>query len=325
MDAPEEGAGKSANPTLKPVASIVIVSDYEVGSSLAWDDLRATLRGLAAQDFSEPVEYIFLEHVKHKHHIPSDVSQILPQLKIIFSKEEAQYALKSEAASVAQSEIVILLDGDCVPAPDWLRYMVQTMRSSSQPAVVSGRTLYEGRNLIERCCALLERAYVDRSRSAQTENISNNNAAFRRSVLLAHPLPLNAGPFASGLHAHAIMRAGGRLFFESRARATHAYHGWHMQRDIRRHKGYARIVTRQLDSNLPFATLGRLGYLSIPLIFAGSLLQSWWKSVLFYRDYGIRWYEFPVLIFFAIVVHGLEIPGIVRAIHGRPITKTHYR
>jgi hypothetical protein len=325
MDASKEVAAKNATHTAKPVASIVVVSDYKVGSSLAWDDLKATLRGLAAQDFSEPVEYIFLENVKHKDHIPPDLSQILPQLRIVFSREELQYALKSEAASVAQSEIVILLDGDCVPAPDWLRYMVETMRSPAQPAVVSGRTLYEGRNLIERCSALLERAYVDRPRSAQTENISNNNAAFRRSVLLAHPLPLNAGPFASGMHAEAIMRAGGRLFFEPQARVTHAYHGWHMQRDIRRHKGYARIITRRLDSNLPFAILGRLGYLSIPLVFGGSLLQSWWKSVLFYRDYGIRWYELPVLIFFAIVVHGLEIPGIIRGIYGRPITKSHYR
>ena len=325
MDASEERTGKNENPTLKPVASIVIVSDYKVGSPLAWDDLRATLRGLAAQDFSEPVEYIFLENVKHKGHIPPDLSQVLPQLKIIFSSHELQYALKSEAASLAQSEIVILLDGDCVPAPDWLRHMVETMRSPSQPAVVSGRTLYEGRNLIERCCALLERAYVDRSRSARTENISNNNAAFRRSVLLAHPLPLNAGPFASRMHAEAITRAGGGLFFEPQARVRHAYHGWHMQRDIRRHKGYARIVTRQLDPNLPFAALGRLGYLSIPLIFGGSLLQSWWKSVLFYRDYGILWYQLPVLIFFAVVVHGLEIPGILRGIHGRPITKSHYR
>jgi Glycosyl transferase family 2 len=325
MDVAEKGTEKNAQSTPEPVASVVIVSDYKVGSSLAWDDLRATLRGLAAQDFSERVEHIFLENVKHKGHVPHDLSQILPRLKIIFSSQELQYGLKSEAASIAQSEMVILLDGDCVPAPDWLRHMVQMMRSPAQPAVVSGRTLYEGRNLIERCSALLERAYVDRSRSAETENISNNNAAFRRSVLLAHPLPLNAGPFASGMHAQAIKRAGGRLLFEPRARVTHAYHGWHMQRDIRRQKGYARIVTRQLDSNLPFAVLGRLGYLSIPLIFGGSLLQSWWKSVVFYRDYGIRWYQLPVLIFLAVVVHGLEIPGIIRGIYGKPITDSHYR
>jgi hypothetical protein len=203
--------------------------------------------------------------------------------------------------------------------------MVQAMRTEAQPAVVSGRTVYQGRDLFERCAALLERAYVERIRPPHTKSISNNNAAFRRSVLLAHPLPLNAGPFASRMHAEAITRGGGRLFFEPRARVTHAYHGWQMQRDICRHKGYARVITRRLDSNVPFAALGRVGYLSVPLIFAGSLLQSWWKSLLFYHAYGIRWYQLPVLIFLAVVIHGLEIPGIIRAVKGRPITESHYR
>ena len=101
---------------MKPIASIVVISDYKVGSSLAWDDLRATLRGLAAQNFAAPVEHIFLETVKHKDYIPQDLTKILPGLKIILSRQELQYALKSEAARVAQSDIVILLDGDCVPS-----------------------------------------------------------------------------------------------------------------------------------------------------------------------------------------------------------------
>ena len=325
MELSRESATKNPNPSVQPVASVVVISDYKVGTSIAWDDLKATLRGLAAQDFCEPVEFIFLENVKHKDRIPPDLTRILPGLKIILSTLELQYALKSEAANVAHAEIVLLLDADCAPAPEWLRHMVQTMRLPSRPAVVSGRTLYQGRNLLERCSALLERAYVDRFRSPHTKTISNNNAAFRRSVLRAHPLPLDAGPFASRMHAEAIMRDGGRLLVEPRARVTHAYYGWQMERDIRRHKGYSRIVTRRLDPNVPFAVLGRLGYVAIPLIFGGSLIQSWCKSFLFYRDYGIRWYQFPVLILFAVVLHGLEIPGIIRAIHGRPITKSHYR
>jgi len=310
---------------MKPIASIVVISDYKVGSSLAWDDLRATLRGLAAQNFAAPVEHIFLETVKHKDYIPQDLTKILPGLKIILSRQELQYALKSEAARVAQSDIVILLDGDCVPEPDWLHHMVDLMRSEFHPAVVSGRTVYEGRNLIERCSALLERAYVDRYRSPDTRTISNNNAAFRRSTLLAHPLPLTAGPFASRMHAEAIIRDGGKLLFEPRALVKHTYYGWAMERDIRRHKGYARIVTRKLDSDVPFARLGRLGYLSLPLLLVGSLLQSWWKSLLFHRDYGIRWYQLPALLFYAVIVHALEIPGMIRGVHGRPITNSDYR
>ena len=310
---------------MKPVASVVVISDYKVGCPLAWDDLRATLRGLALQDFSEQVEYIFLENLKHKNHIPPDLREILPGLKIVLTGQQLQYALKSAAANVAQADIVILLDADCVPEAAWLRRMVDMMRSQSQPAVVSGRTVYEGRNLIERCAALIDRSYVDRYSSACTKTISNNNAAFRRAVLLAHPLPLNAGPFASRMHAEAIMRAGGRLFFEPRARVKHSYYGWDGERDVRRHKGYARIATRRLDSSMPFARLGRLGYLSVPLMFGASLLQSWWKSLVFYRDYGIRWYQLPVLIFYAVVIHTLEIPGMIRGIHGQPITESNFR
>jgi hypothetical protein len=313
------------NGTVTPAASIVVISDYKVGTAVSWDDLRATLRGLALQDFSEPAEYILLENVKHREHIPADLRRILPALKILFTAEELQYALKNEAAKVARADIVILLDGDCVPAPDWLRHLVRGMRLPSAPAVVSGRTLYGGRNLLERCSALLERAYVDRYWSGRTQAISNNNAAFRRSVLLAHPLPLNAGPFASRMHAEAVMRAGGLLWVEPRARVTHAYHGWAMDRDVRRHKGYARIATRRLDANVPYARLGRLGYVSIPLMFCASLLQSWWKGLIFHREYGIRWYEVPVLMVHAVVLHTLEIPGMINGIHGKPITESNYR
>ena len=315
----------SFNGKVKPAATVVVISDYKVGSSLAWDDLRATLRALAEQNYSDSVEYVFLESERHKNDVPPDLSQILPGLKIMFSDQEVQYALKSEAARVAQANIVILLDGDCVPEPDWLRNLTEAMSSPLRPAVVSGRTLYGGRCVTERFSALLERTYVDRYRSAQTKAISNNNAAFRRTVLLAHPLPLNAGPFASRMHAEAIMRDGGRLLFEPRARVKHAYYGWQMERDIRCHKGYARIITRRLDSNVPFARLGRLGYLSIPLMFGGGLLQSWWKSFLFYPDYGIRWYQLPMLMLYALAVHALEIPGMIQGIQSRPIAKTDYR
>src|SRR5262244_3970943 len=50
--------------------------------------------------------------------------------------------------------------------------------------------------------------------------------------------------------------------------------------------------------------------LSLPLLLVGSLLQSWWKSLLFHRDYGIRWYQLPALLFYAVIVHALEIPGM---------------
>jgi hypothetical protein len=310
---------------MNPAATVVIVSDYRVGTAASWDELRSTLRGLAAQDFDEPVEHIYLENAAVLERIPTDLSAMLPRLRVVASKSELQYALKNEAASQGQSDIVVLLDADCVPTPAWLRHMVAAMRSEARPSVVSGRTLYEGHTLFERCCALLERAYVDRKRFGPTKHISNNNAAFRRPVLAGYPLPLNAGPFASRTHAERIRRGGGRLYSEPQAHVVHAFHGWTMQKDVRRHKGYSRIATRRLDPELPFSKLVRLGPLCVPLFLCGSLLQSLWWGIRFRRDYGIRWYEMPALAACAIVLHALELPGMTSAIRGRRLGATEYR
>lgn len=310
---------------MNPAATVVIISDYRVGTDAAWDELRATLGGLAAQDFDEPVEHIYLENAAVLESIPTDLPAMLRGFRMVASSNELQYALKNEAASQGQSDIVVLLDADCIPAPTWLRHMVAAMRSDARPSVVSGRTLYEGHTLFERCCALLERAYVDRKRFGPTKHISNNNAAFRRSVLADCPLPLNAGPFASRMHAERIRRGGGRLYSEPQAHVVHAFHGWQMQKDIRRHKGYSRIVTRRLDPSLPFSKVVRLGPLCVPLLLCGSLLQSLWWAIRFHRDYGIRWYEVPALAGYAFVLHALELPGMTSAIRGQNFGATDYR
>ena len=100
---------------MKPVVTVVTLTDFHVGTSRAWDDLRRTLRGLAQQDFKEPVEYILLEDERLKDKIPADLTEILPQLRIELSKKSLQYDLKSDAARLGAAEIVVLLDADCVP------------------------------------------------------------------------------------------------------------------------------------------------------------------------------------------------------------------
>lgn len=117
--------------------------------------------------------------------------------------------------------------------------------------MVSGRTVYEGKTFLERACGVLRRAYVE-SRTLRTEHISNNNAGFRREVLRKRPLPSEAGPFSSKLHADAIQRDGWQLLFDDRASATHAFDGWEMERDIRQNMGYGFIKVRQINPELPF-------------------------------------------------------------------------
>jgi hypothetical protein len=308
----------------RPIVTVVTLTDFEVGTPRAWDDLRATLRGLARQDFTGSAEFIFLEDERLKEQVPSDLKDILPGLQIAYTDKILQYDMKSEAAYLGTADIVILLDGDCAPVPGWLRALVETFQAHPEAGVVSGRTVYEGKTFLERACGVLGRAYVE-CRALRTEHISNNNAGFRREVLRDHPLPSEAGPFSSKLHADAIQRAGWHLLFDPRASATHAFDGWEMEKDIRRNMGYGFIKVRQLNPDLPFGRLVQLRYASIPLYFVGRVIESWLRSARFYQSYGLQWYELPAVLGLALGVHVVEVPGMITAFQGRQIAHTAYR
>jgi hypothetical protein len=147
----------------------------------------------------------------------------------------------------------------------------------------------------------------------------------RREVWLRHPLPDAAGPYASRLQTEAIWRGGGRFRFEPRMRLVHDYEGWGMERDIRCHHGFSTVITRLLDRAIPHAWLVRLGYAGIPLIVAAKTFDSWRDCLRCAHHYRVRWYELPFAMALSVALHLMEIPGMIRAFQGRPITRTGYR
>jgi hypothetical protein len=76
---------------------------------------------------------------------------------------------------------------------------------------------------------------------------------------------------------------------------------------------------------LPYGQLARYGYASIPFYFGARIVESWWRSLQFYRSYGLKWYEVPGVLGLAVGVHVMEVPGMITAFQGRTITETAYR
>ncbi len=72
---------------------------------------------------------------------------------------------------------------------------MNAMNANPEASVISGKTVYARRGLGERMLSLLSRSYVDAGQAGVTRFISNNNAAWRREVFLAHPFPAGLGPF----------------------------------------------------------------------------------------------------------------------------------
>jgi len=309
----------------RPIVSVVIVSDYASGEPDGWQDLRATLRGLAGQDCGEAAEYLLVESATIAPHIPAGLIDLRPGLRVVVVDEQSAAALKNAGALAARAELVAMIDGDCVPAPDWLRQLVDAMRVRPAAAATSGQTTYGGAGIVARSMAVVNRAFLDVGRLAPTRHLTMNNCILRRPVLLAHPIPAAAATHMSMLQAAAIQEAGGQLWVEPAARVRHAYDGWSTERQIRRSIGYGVIATRRLNPRLPYASLARLGYLSVALFVVLRTLHSWWLAVQRGRRYGIRWYELPVTFGLSAAACGMEVPGMIRAVRGLPPPPTRFR
>lgn len=310
---------------MTPELSVVLVSDYAAGDEKSWASLRGTLTAIARQDFAGTAEFLLVEQENIAALAPPDLAQILPSLRIVKSRETDSYGLKNHGVGVARADIIVLLDTDCRPASDWLTRISGAWKAHPDAAVISGRTSYEGKGLMDRLSALLSRAYVDRGTAGPTSMIANNNASFRRSVYLAHPLPTRMGAFAGRVQSEAVLRAGGRLLFDPSIQVIHEFEGWPMEADIRRNIGYATVSTRLRDPQMPYAGLVRMGRLAIPLVVAGKTLNIWLDSLRCWRYFGLRFYELPLAFVFGAILAAMEIPGMWTAFGNREISPTEYR
>lgn len=306
-------------------ASVIIVSDYDSGDDKGWNDLRNTLRALAGQDYTGPVEYLLAESSAFAAVLPPDLQTLLPGLRVVLFDVASSYALKNEAAKVASGEFLGVLDGDCAPAPGWLRYLLATFERYPDTAVVSGRTVYDSPDSKERILGLLSRGYLDFGQTGRTDGVANNNAGFTREALLAHPFYDDVGPFGGKLQSESMRRAGLQLRFEPAMLAVHAYEGWDMERDIRRNSGYASIMVRKVDPEIEYAWLCRLGAISIPLFWGGRLLRSSMTLLRLWRHYDVPIARLPYALGLAVYLHWLEIPGMQLAFSRGSIAATAYR
>ena len=309
----------------EPVISIIVVSDYAGGSAGSIDDYRHCLRALAAQDFDEPAEFLLSEWVGYRDELPADLTTILPSLRIVYSEERTAFGLKNAAAAQARAPLIAILDADCDPAPGWVRSAVETLRAHPDIAAVSGRNLSPARTRWARIVSLAGRAVGDEGEAGPTRHVSLNNIAYRREVLLDHPLSSAAGSCGFALHSQALLRAGHRLFFAPGMVVVHDDMELAAIRDVRRQLGLSIVRTRMVDPQHPHAWLVRLGYASIPIFVAAKTVLTARRVLLRRAAQGVRWYEVPAAIAAGFVHHLLEVPGMVLAFRGRPVRATNFR
>lgn len=305
--------------------SVVVVSDYAAGGSVAARDIMAALSALARQDIDEPVEFLLIESECFRDDLPGDIPTVLPGIQVLFFPETESYPLKNHGVEAASGEFVAILDADCIPEPGWLRRLVSALRNNAKLGAVSGKTVYPDASFSARVCALLARSYIDPGHAGETRFIAINNCAFRRDAYLANPLPTGIGTFSSRVQSEKVIEDGWSLRFDPDIVVVHDFEGWSMEADLRRNAGHGTIITRLGDSSLPHASLVRMGRLSIPFVLAGKIIDSWRDCLRCGQNYGVSRASLPAAMLLSIGIHSMEIPGMLKAYSGAGLKQSFFR
>ena len=308
---PQEGA---LPPVTVVIETITARYDAQDGQALA-DELTGTIAALDRQTYPHDlIETIVVLDPEVPESDVTEVKRRYPSVTLVQAPAANYFAAKNAGANAAHGAIVVLLDGDCEAAADWLEKLVSPFETGV--AVVTGCTRYSGPSRLARTFSVSDFGTVLEHESGGATGIMLNNVAFRRDVLLHHPLDTrirrNGGCF---LLYHQLRAAGARIIYEPRAEVSHGLDirglGY-----VRKHfdRGYDGVGVYRLDAGevlrgtRSFRRFG--GAVLLPLTLRRVALD-WVRLARHRRQVGI---SVPALPYFALVILGTRLIELVGAI-----------
>jgi glycosyltransferase involved in cell wall biosynthesis len=310
---------------MKPLLSVVVVSDYVPDTEKETAFLERCLLALSNQNCEEEFEVIVVLPEGSDGSVAQRALRACPSAQVVETDSLTSFQMKNDGAAKAKGEIIAFLDGDCFATPGFARAAIEVMNENPEYDAMTGNTFYEEDELAARSFCLISRALLNASEVGPSHRLANHNCAIRRDVFLKFPFPEKTTPFGGTVYARQLIENKIGILHNPAMSACHVYEGWERERDIRRNNGYAGIAQRIRFENLPYSWIVRLGYLAIPILYFARLSQSWWMCLSRHSQYGIRWYQLPFTMLLAPVAFFMEIPGMIAALNGKPLSDTAYR
>jgi glycosyltransferase involved in cell wall biosynthesis len=304
----------------QPFVSIVVetISAREnCGTTPLPDFLSANLAAIDAQTYPRELrETIVVLDDGIAPETAAELRERYPSVEWAAAPAANYFANKNAGAAVAGGDIIALVDSDCVVAPDWIEMLVA--RFEPGVVAVAGYTRYTGHSLGARTFSVPDFGYVAGKDEASGFNLSN--VAFRRSVLLAHPLDARIRR-DGGCYSlfHRLRAEGARILYEGRAIVVHGVdRGGYIRKHFNR--GYDGVSVYRLDET---ATLRgtrlfrRLGALALPPITARRIVVDWIRLVRLRRQMNISLLAVPYYAAVDVMTRLIELAGGLKAAVGR--------
>jgi len=215
---------------------------------------------------------------------------------------------KMKAAQEARGDLVLYLDGDCIPAPGWFDLHVHALRDGA--AGTGGFTRYDG-GFLGAVESVLDFGFLLPAGERPLPCYAFNNAGFRREELLAKPVP--TGPLRCRCYAHAqlMQRSGTPVRMVPGARVRHERQPFVRERFL---QGFDLVAAAWADPRLAEGRLLRLGVLAAPVFYCRAVINDFARLLRGRRDLGLRAWQVPPAAFLLPGCRLVDLAGIVRAL-----------
>jgi glycosyltransferase involved in cell wall biosynthesis len=240
-----------------------------------------------------------------------------PTVLFARSSQSNYFAAKNAGAAASRGSIVIFLDADCEPAPGCVEALVS--RFDDGVAAVAGRTRYEDGSLSGSTFSVPDFSNVLTNRDGEASGFNLNNVAFRREIIVGHPLEArirrNGGCF---LLYHQLRAEGKRIVYEPAAVVSHGLdvRGFGF---VRKHfdRGFDGVTVYRLDDRAVLrgtTIFRRFGGLALFALAGRRIVSDWARLTRERRQIGITLLTLP---YFGAVAFGtrlIELAGALTAV-----------
>jgi glycosyl transferase family 2 len=215
---------------------------------------------------------------------------------------------KMKAAGEADGEIVLYLDGDCIPGPGWFERHVGALQDGA--VATGGFTRYDG-GFLGGVESIMDFGFLLPAGHRPLACYAFNNSGFNRELLMDKPVP--EGPMRCRCYAHAqlLLKAGTPMQMVPEATVRHERQPFLRERF---RQGFDLVAAAWTDPDLPDRYLLRLSVLSAPLFYARAVANDLRRLAVGWQDLGLRAWQIPPAALMLPLFRLVDLAGILRAL-----------
>jgi glycosyltransferase involved in cell wall biosynthesis len=219
-------------------------------------------------------------------------------------------AAKMAAARHARGDWVMYLDADVEPSADALDQWLAAVERFPEAAALAGRTRYPG-GLLATLMSIQDFGWLFETEAGPVPCYAFNNVMFKRSALLACPVPEGPARCECFAHAQKLLREGYRVELVANALA------WHDLPPIvreRTRRGHDIISVCWSNAALPEARWLRWGKLSLPLFYGLHVALDYRRLLQGRRALGVHPSVVPLAFVLLPLLRLLDLGGMLHAL-----------